>query len=63
MRGNAEKTSYFNPLSETQPWHEAFRELGLVKMNASDFGVSRVKVSAKTDLYSAPVLEKLRSRL
>lgn len=42
---------------------EAFRELGLVKMNASDFGVSRVKVSAKTDLYSAPVLEKLRSRL
>ena len=42
---------------------EAFRELGLVKMNASDFGVSHVKVSAKTDLYSAPVLEKLRSRL
>ena len=42
---------------------EAFRELGLVKMNASDLGVSRVKVSAKTDLYSAPVLEKLRSRL
>ena len=42
---------------------EAFRELGLVKMNASDFGVSRVKVSTKTDLYSAPVLEKLRSRL
>ena len=42
---------------------EALRELGLVKMNASDFGVSCVKVSAKTDLYSAPVLEKLRSRL
>lgn len=27
-RGNVEKDRYFNPLSETQPWFEAFRELG-----------------------------------
>ena len=27
-RGNVEKGRYFNPFSETQPWFEAFRELG-----------------------------------
>ncbi len=28
MRGNVEKPWYFNPFNESQPWFEAFRELG-----------------------------------
>ena len=28
MRGNVEKSAYFNPFSEAQPWFDAFRELG-----------------------------------
>lgn len=42
---------------------EAFHELGLVKLTLSDSRVMRVKVTEKKELDSAPVLEKLRSRL
>lgn len=42
---------------------EALRELGLITVSFSDSRITRVKVTQKADLDSAPVLLKLRSLL
>lgn len=42
---------------------EALRQLGLVTVSSAESKIKRVKVTQKADLYSAPVLVSLRSRL
>ena len=39
---------------------EALRQLGLIRVASSDMNVSRVKVTERADLASAPVLVRLR---
>ena len=42
---------------------EALRQLGLVNVSGSDFRITKISVTHKADLDSAPVLASLRSRL
>lgn len=62
MRGNAEKTSYFNPLSETQPWHEAFRELGTEAKTAAQWARKKrvCEVAVRYPYEPEPLTDLLR---
>lgn len=42
---------------------EAMRQLGLINVSSSDGCVTKVRVNAKTDLFSAPILVSLKNKL
>lgn len=42
---------------------EALRQLGLIKYTVTDSNISRVRVTKKTDLNSAPILVSLREKI
>ena len=42
---------------------EALRQLGLVRISSADSNITRVKVTQKADLDSAPVLVSLKQRI
>ena len=42
---------------------EALRQLGLIKHSASDSDISKVRVTNKTDLNSAPILVSLKGKI
>lgn len=64
MHGNLEKPFYFNPLTRTQPWFPAFRELGEDAKRAAEFaGKKRVPAIAVRYPYVAEPLTDLLKHL
>lgn len=62
MRGNVEKSAYFNPFSEAQPWFDAFRELGECATEAARWAVKErhCDIAVRYPFVPQPLTDLLR---